>query len=499
MEMKPKAKIAGTLGPACDKVSILLKMMNAGMDVARLNFSHGTVPDHEARVARLRRAAGQSGKPVALMADLQGPRFRVGRLPEEGVLLEEGESVTLLAGRETTGPGKIPVAYPALARDVARGGKILLDDGNLRLRVRSVRGAEVRCEVERGGVLTSRKGINLPGAELSVPTLTVKDRRDLQTAVDLGADWLAISFVRSGRDVRTARRLLEKAGSDMPVMAKIERPEAVDRLPEIIAEADGLLVARGDLGVELPPEQVPVLQKRMIEMANQAGKTVMTATQMLDSMRHSPRPTRAETSDVANAVMDGSDSLLLTAETAAGEYPMEAIEMMRRIILEAERSSLVRRGSIPEPPMSIADSTCLAAVRAAWEARARYVAAFTVSGSTAMSISRFKPRTPILAFTPRAEVERRMMMLWGVEPNKTPDLSSSRELMATLDRTLLKTEAAERGDVVAVVSGFPVGVPGTTNLLTLHTVGRQEAGGTEHRGKKKGKRASRKSTGRKKA
>jgi|GEM_PF-6177656 len=224
--MKPKAKIAGTLGPACDKVSILLKMMNAGMDVARLNFSHGTVPDHEARVARLRRAAGQCGKPVALLADLQGPRFRVGRLPEEGVLLEEGESVTLLAGRETTGPGKIPVAYPALARDVVRGGKILLDDGNLRLRVRSVRGAEVRCEVERGGVLTSRKGINLPGAELSVPTLTVKDRRDLQTAVDLGADWLAISFVRSGRDVRTARRLLEKAGSDMPVMAKIERPAA---------------------------------------------------------------------------------------------------------------------------------------------------------------------------------------------------------------------------------------------------------------------------------
>jgi pyruvate kinase len=272
-----------------------------------------------------------------------------------------------------------------------------------------------------------------------------------------------------------ARRLLARAGSDMPIMAKIERPEAIEQLSEILEEADGLLVARGDLGVELPPEQVPVLQKQVIEMANQAGKTVMTATQMLDSMRHCSRPTRAETSDVANAVLDGSDSLLLTAETAAGEFPVEAIAVMHRIILEAEKSGRVRREPLPEPPMTISDSTCLAAVRAAHDAGAGFVAAFTMSGATAMAVSRFKPRTPILAFTPRPEVQRRMAMLWGVHALLTPDMVGTYELMTYLDRTLLKKGMASRGEIVSVVSGFPVGVAGTTNLVTLHTVGHDEA------------------------
>jgi pyruvate kinase len=353
---------------------------------------------------------------------------------------------------------------------VRRGSIILLDDGNLRLRVRSVREQLVRCEVERGGILTSGKGINLPGATLSVPALTTKDRRDLQSAVEMEADWLAISFVRSPGDVRAARSLLRKAGSDMPVMAKIERPEAIDRLDEILDEADGILVARGDLGVELEPETVPELQKEVIEKANAAGKTVMTATQMLDSMRRSPRPTRAEVSDVANAVLDGTDSLLLTAETAAGDYPVEAVEMMGRIICEAEASGRVLRPELPEPPVSIRESTCMAAVRAAYESGAKYLAVFTMSGASARSVARFKPDTPILAYTPRPEVQRRLAVQWGVTAVLSPELYSSRDLLNHLEKALLKDRHVSRGDLVVVVSGFPVGVAGTTNLVAVHKV-----------------------------
>jgi pyruvate kinase len=441
------------------------------MDVARINFSHGVAEDHIGRVRRLRRTAKRLKVNVAVLADLQGPRFRVGTLPPAGQVLESGSGVVLHAGRVKAESGRIPVVYPALPRDVRRGSIILLDDGNLRLRVRSVRDDLVRCEVEQGGVLTSGKGINLPGATLSVPALTAKDRRDLKTAVEMEADWLAISFVQSPEDVKTARRLLRKADSDMPVMAKIERPEAIDRLSGILAEADGILVARGDLGVELEPEKVPSLQKEVIEAANAAGKTVMTATQMLDSMRRSPRPTRAEVSDVANAVMDGTDSLLLTAETAAGAYPVEAVEMMDRIIREAESTGRVHRGPLPEPPVSIRESTCMAAIRAAYESEAAYLAVFTTSGASAQSVARFKPGTPILAYTPRPEVQRRLAMQWGVTAVLSPELYSSRDLMNHLEKALLKDRHVSRGDLVVVVSGFPVGIAGTTNLVAVHKVG----------------------------
>ncbi len=469
--MKRKAKIGGTVGPACDRIDRLAGMLEAGLDVARINFSHGAAEDHVARVRRLRRTAKRLKVNVAVLADLQGPRFRVGTLPPDGLDLTAGSGVILQAGRARVEPGRIPVVYKALPRDVGRGSVILLDDGNLRLRVRSVRDDLVRCEVEQGGVLTSGKGINLPGATLSVPSLTTKDRRDLQSAVEMEADWLAISFVRSPDDVKTARRLLRKAGSDMPVMAKIERPEAIDRLPEILAEADGILVARGDLGVELDPERVPTLQKEVIEAANAAGKTVMTATQMLDSMRRSPRPTRAEVSDVANAVLDGTDSLLLTAETAVGDYPVEAVEMMDRIIYEAEASGRVRRPELPEPPVSIRESTCMAAVRAAYESGAKYLAVFTMSGASARSVARFKPDTPILAYTPSSEVQRRLAVQWGVTAVLSPELYSSRDLVNHLEKALLKDRHVSKGDLVVVVSGFPVGIAGTTNLVAVHKVG----------------------------
>lgn len=465
-----KAKIGGTLGPACDRADRLAGLLKAGMDVARINFSHGSAEDHLARVRRLRRTAKRLQANVAVLADLQGPRFRVGTLPQDGLELEAGAVVVLQAGRARVEPGRVPVVYKALPRDVSRGALVLLDDGNIRLRVRSVRDDLVRCQVEQGGVLTSGKGINLPGASLSVPALTAKDRRDLQAAVEMGADWLAISFVRSPNDVRTARRLLHRAGSDMLVMAKIERPEAIDRLDEILDEADGILVARGDLGVELEPEKVPELQKEVIEKANAAGKTVMTATQMLDSMRRSPRPTRAEVSDVANAVLDGTDSLLLTAETAVGSYPVEAVEMMGRIICEAEGSGRVRRPELPEPPVSIRESTCMAAVRAAHESGAKFLAVFTMSGASARSVARFKPATPILAYTPGPEVQRRLAAQWGVTAVLSPELYSSRDLVNHLEKALLKGRHVSRGDLVVVVSGFPVGIAGTTNLVAVHKV-----------------------------
>ncbi len=469
--MERRAKIAGTLGPACDDARVLEKMIRAGLDVARLNFSHGSAEDHRQRAKRLRRVAGEVGRTVALMADLQGPRFRVGRVADGVLELEEGSPVEIVAGRTRAPAGKLPVSYPALARDVRRGDTILIDDGKIELRVERVRDRAVHCAVVRGGTVTDRKGINLPGIGLSVPTITAKDRRDLRVAVEAGADWLAISFVRSAGDVRQAKRLLRRAGADLPVMAKIERPEAIDRLEEILTESDGVLVARGDLGVELPAERVPILQKQIIEAALAMGRPVMTATQMLDSMRHSPRPTRAEASDVANAVLDGSDCLLLTAETAAGEYPLESVRMMATIIAEAELSRRTR--SVPEPrgAWSIELATTRAGCRAAHDLGASYLVAFTTSGFTAAQAARFRPEIPILAFTPTTEVARRLALLWGVEPRTMRRYQSVESMIAALDRTLLAESLAKRGDVVVVLAGSPVGVTGTTNLIKVQRVG----------------------------
>jgi len=469
--MRIRAKIAATLGPACDRPSVLRAMLAAGASIARLNFSHGEPDEHRRRVRALRAAERDLGRPIALLADLQGPRFRVGRLPGGAIDLVEGAGVDLLAGRSTAPQGVVPVSYAALSREASRGDRILLDDGKIALVVRAVRGDRVRCEVERGGTLTDRKGINLPGGALSAPALTAKDRRDLALAVEIGADWLAVSFVRSAEDVRAARRALARLGSAMPVIAKIERPEAIDRLDAILEEADGILVARGDLGVELPPEHVPTLQKTIIEKANAAGKPVMTATQMLDSMRHSPRPTRAEVSDVANAVIDGTGSLLLTAETAAGAYPVEAVETMARIVAEAEASGRVARPPLPTGPMSVSEATCLAAGRAAHDVGARYLVAFTVSGGTAASVARYRPSRPILAYTPDLAVRRRLALVWGVEPRRAPKVVSTRKLMRRLDADLRGSGLAVAGERVVVLSGFPVGITGTTNLVTVHRVG----------------------------
>jgi pyruvate kinase len=446
-------------------------MIRAGLDVARINFSHGTSTDHRRRARAVRAAARKHGKPLALLADLQGPRFRVGSLEGGRLDLKDGAAIELLPGKDRSRAGTIPVSYSHLAKDVKRGDPILMDDGKLELRVTGIRSDSVRAEVVRGGPLTDNKGINLPGSSLSAPALTPKDRRDLEHSVELGADWLAISFVRRAADVTLARRLLRRAGRVLPVMAKIERPEAIDELDGILRAADGLLVARGDLGVELPPERVPVLQKQIIEAANRAGKPVMTATQMLESMREARRPTRAEASDVANAVLDGSSCLLLTAETAVGRYPVDAVAMMASIIQQAESSGRTRRVEPPEGELSVTLTTCKAGCRAAYDVGAPYLVVFTQTGFSAAQVARFHPSTPILAYTPSREVSFRIQMLWGVEPRTLPSKSSIEELMRALDRRMLQEKLVKKNDIIVVLSGSPVGMQGTTNLMQLHRVG----------------------------
>lgn len=468
--MTRRAKIAATLGPACEKPRILTALVEAGAEVVRINLSHARAEDLPRWVRRVRRVGRRLERPVTVLADLQGPRFRVGRLPGGETTLEPDDEVSLVHGQARASRGEIPVSSAALTRGLRRGDRVLLDDGALELRVLDKRGERTRCRVVSGGVLRERKGINLPGGKLSVPALTAKDRRDLRVAVDAGVDWLAMSFVRRGSDVADVKRRIRRAGASIPVMAKIERPEALDDLDSILGEADGVMVARGDLGVELPPERVPMVQKHVIEAAAQAGRPVMTATQMLDSMRHSPRPTRAETSDVANAVLDGSGCLLLTAETAAGDYPVAAVSMMARIIEAAESSGRVRVPVAPQGPLSVSEAACLAACGAATDVDARWVVAFTQSGATATSVARFRPVVPILAFTPVESVRRRLGPVWGVRSRHVSALRSTDALMEALDRRLLAEGLAKRGDRVVVLSGSP-GRPGTTNLVKVHRVG----------------------------
>ena len=470
--MDRRAKIAATLGPACASTPTLLKMVRRGMDVARLNFSHGDKVSHAKLVKNLRRASRQAGRAIALLADLQGPRFRIGEFEDGALALEDGQSVRINTGSTRCKAGELPVSYAALSRDVKRGHRILIDDGRIELRVGRIRGKDVTCEVVRGGKVSNHKGINLPDSSLSVPAVTAKDARDLATAVELGANWLAVSFVRRGADIARARRLLERAGRPIPVLAKIERAEAIENLDEILEAADGLMVARGDLGVELPAAQVPILQKEIIEKANSMGKPVITATQMLDSMRHEPRPTRAESSDVANAVLDGSGCLLLTAETAAGRYPVEAVATMDDIIRQAELSGRTHHEGPPPGGLSITITTCRAGCYAAADVKAKAIAVFTRGGNTAVQTARFRPKTPILAFTPSIEVKRKLALVWGVTPFRVANRRNFHALLRSLDQLLLEKKLAKKNDIVVVLMGDQLGKAlERTNLMRLHRVG----------------------------
>lgn len=459
-----KARIICTLGPSSSQPEVLEAMVRAGMDVARLNFSHGTHDEHRRRVETLRAAAKKAGRTVAILQDVQGPKIRLGRF--EGGLAEvkSGATVTVTTRKVLGTSAVLPTPITTLPRDVKKGDPILLDDGRVRLEVRQVKGQDVTCRVLVGGALKDHKGLNLPGALVSVPTLTPKDRVDLKFGQELGVDYVALSFVRTPEDVLRAKKLLRARGT--PVIAKIEKPQAVEALDSIAAVADGVMVARGDLGVEMPLEKLPALQKAMVKKVNLMGGVVIVATEMLESMVQNVRPTRAEVSDVANAIFDGADAVMLSGETASGRWPVEVVRTMARIVEEAEVGGVVRPRSF-EWTRDISTGVAAAAVEAADRLGSELVVAHTESGRTARLISELRPRATILGITPRPEVMRRMALYWGVQSHLAPRLSSTDEMIAWTKQLVCKERLAPRGSTVVLVAGQPLNEAGRTNLLTV--------------------------------
>jgi pyruvate kinase len=476
--MDRKAKIVATIGPASDSESVLESLIKAGMDVARLNFSHGTHDQHAARVSTIRRVSKKLGKPIGILQDLQGPKIRVGKL-NAPLQLAQGEHVCLFATEDETPYTDnqiIPVDFRELFDSVQTGDRLLLDDGRMALQVESARGRVVEAKVLVGGALSSHKGINLPGIKLRIAGYTEKDEADLAFGISQGVDAVAISFVRSADDVRTVRAAMEKFSGDNGVpllIAKLEKPEAMRQLDEILEVVDGVMVARGDLGVELPPEQVPPLQKHIIRSANARAKLVITATQMLESMIQSPLPTRAEASDVANAIFDGTDAVMLSAETASGEYPAEAVAMMSRIVSEAE-SHFVEWGSRQDrrPGLGVSDvaSMARAANELAHDPDVDAVSVFTMQGRSARIMSKARPDKRILGFTPIPETCRQMTFLWGVQPHLVHYAKTLEDMISDVDAALLNS-GIQAGQQVVLLCGYPVGAMCPPNMALLHTVG----------------------------
>src|ERR1700758_4983016 len=469
------SKIVCTIGPASRSPRIIERLLRAGMDVARLNFSHGTHAHHAESIAMLRTAATNLHRPIAILADLQGPKIRTGPLAGGApVVLRTGQKFVITTARVLGDSTRVSTVFRPLPREVHRGDRILLSDGLIELRVVQVRGPEVICDVVNGGALGEHKGINLPGIKLRVPALTSKDREDLQFALKHGANYIAVSFVRRPEDVVLAKTLVRRAGKDTPVIAKLEKPEAIENLDAILRAADGVMVARGDLGVEMNPERVPVVQKTIITRAREFRRPVITATQMLESMTEKPRPTRAEASDVANAVFDGTDAVMLSAETATGKYPVEAVSMMARIIEEAEASITEFPRPAPQEKLKVAETVAELVCHASRELHMKLIAVFTHSGFTARLVSRYRPLVPIIAFSPEADTRRRMSLLWGVTSRHISDIKKIDGLAAIAEKRLLEDRLVRRGDVIGIVAGTPMGIRGTTNFMKFHVIGGAE-------------------------
>ena len=470
-----RAKIVCTIGPASHSPDVLRALVDAGMDVARLNFSHGSHADHAAVVADLRRIADEAGRPLAILQDLQGPKIRLGTLQGGAVQLSTGARFVLTTEEIEGDADRASTTYKALPSDVTQGDDILLSDGLLRLRVDGVNGEDITCTVVDGGHLRQRAGINLPGAELSVPSMTEKDLADLAFGVEQGVDWVALSFVRSAADVDALKAELARLQADAGVIAKLEKPQAIDALDDIVDAADAIMVARGDLGVEMSPERVPFIQKTIIRACAAAGKPVITATQMLESMIENPRPTRAEASDVANAVFDGTDAVMLSGETAMGAHPIHAVQMMHRIVSEAERNVAaqpeMRRRARREAALSFSDAIAEAAGQVAADTKAAAIVAFTQSGFSAKLIARSRPQTRIYAFTPHRRVQRRLCVHWGLEPRYAAYLERTQDMIEVVEQQLLEEGIVRAGDSLVFLAGMPSNRPGTTNMLRLHTVG----------------------------
>jgi pyruvate kinase len=444
-------------------------MIDAGMDVARLNFSHGDHQSHGELIRLIRLLAERAGKPIAILQDLCGPKIRLGKLPLEGVSLVPDASVILCAA-DIAPPGTIPVDYPNIHNDVHVGDAIMLADGLMELRVEAVDGSQVKCVVVTGGTAYSRKGVNLPGSTLSLPAFTPKDRADLQFGLEQGVDIVALSFVRSGADLSQIRAVLDGASVRPHLIAKIEKPQAIENIDEILALVDGIMIARGDLGVEVPLEKVPVLQKQLISRARLMGRSVITATQMLSSMVSSPRPTRAEATDVANAIYDGTDALMLSDETASGKYPLAATKILDRIARATEPhvgNALYLRHDDMDPLITVSWAVGRAAGLLANDLQSAAILAYTQSGFSAACVARFRPKCPILALTPNAQAYRQMNLLWGVLPVLIEECSDTDQMFALARREVVKYQLAGEGDRIIVTAGAPLWQPGSTNLVKV--------------------------------
>ena len=476
-----KVKILATLGPASREPEMIAKLLRAGADCFRVNMSHGDHPTHAATIAAIRAAEKDFGRPITVLCDLQGPKLRVGQFKDGRAVIRHGSHFTLDSNPEPGDETRVQLPHPELFGVLSKGQRLLIDDGKLRLKVIKAEPGAILCSAEVGGVISDRKGVNVPDAVVPIPALTDKDRRDLSFAVEQGADWIALSFVQRPEDVAEARKLLGQATAGL--IAKIEKPAAIDRLEEIIELSDGIMVARGDLGVELNPEDVPPLQKRIVETTRRSGKPVIVATQMLESMIESPAPTRAEVSDVANAVYDGADAVMLSAETASGAWPVEAVTIMHRIAMQVEADpGYAARVHFTQvrPDATTADALAQACAAIAETVAVAGIIVFTGSGSTARRVARERPAVPMLVLTPSLKAARRIGLLWGAHAVHTKDIGSFEEMIAKGKRMALRQGFGAAGSKLIALAGVPFGTPGSTNLLHVVTLAGDEL--DRHRG-----------------
>ncbi|WP_276354186.1 pyruvate kinase [Cohnella caldifontis] len=470
-----KTKIVCTIGPSSESLENIKKLIAAGMNVARLNFSHGDFEEHGRRIQTIRQACRELNKTVAILLDTKGPEIRLGKLKEEPIELIQGETITLTTQEILGDKDRIPVTYADLPSDVHVGSTILIDDGLIGLTVEDIQGTEIKCRIVNSGPIKSKKGVNVPGVAISMPGLTEKDIGDIKFGIEQNIDFIAASFVRRASDVLEIRELLERhEARHIQIISKIENQQGVDNLDEILDVSDGLMVARGDLGVEIPAEEVPLVQKRMIEKCNRAGKPVITATQMLDSMQRNPRPTRAEASDVANAIFDGTDAIMLSGETAAGKYPVESVETMARIAVRAESALPYREIFMKQAQsqqISVTEAISQAVANSALDLDARAIVTSTESGYTARMVSKYRPKSPIIAVTPIEQVKRRLQLVWGVIPVLGTPATTTDEMFDIAVKGAMDSGFVRLGDTIVITAGVPVGRSGTTNLIKIHNVG----------------------------
>jgi len=469
-----KTKIVCTIGPACDSYELLEKLVKKGMDVARLNFSHGNHREYLQKIKDIRRASLKTGRPIAILQDLGGPKVRIGKIEKDTILLKEDSTFTL-TNREVMGNEKeVSVTFPSLSQKVKKGDYIYLADGTLELKVKELNPADIICRVIRGGKISSNKGINIPDISMDIASLTEKDYQDIFFGIKNEVDFIGLSFVRRSEDILKVRKILkENNAENISLIAKIEKKEALENLKEIIEAADGIMIARGDLGVEIPIENVPLVQKNIIKKCNLVGKPVITATQMLMSMVNKPRPSRAEVTDIANAILDGTDAIMLSEETAVGDYPLEAVETMSRIALKTEKAidykKIIseRAHSVkPTNPDAISHATCQVTL----DLKAKAIITFTFSGSTARMVSRYRPPVPIIAASTRDSTVRKLALSWGVYPFKTEELKDTDDMIFKSRKVALETKLVREGDKIVITAGIPFRVPGTTNLLKVETL-----------------------------